>query len=184
MHIAYWDLETSSLKGDVGRILCASIYDATTGEMISYRNDKVKKKRNMADDGELARLIRDKLEEYHLTVGWFSKGFDFSFLNTRLVKSGHKTVRPHLHLDPIWACKGWRGLSPRSAKMKVMAEFFELPERKPDIDVDVWIEAALGGDKKAMDVLVERCEADVRITKELTEKILNTGLVKNIQTYP
>ena len=184
MKIAYWDLETTDLKADVGRLLCASVLDASTGEMKSFRNDKVRKKKNMADDGELARQIRDELEKYHVTVGWFSKGFDVSFLNTRLVKAGHKPIRPHLHLDPIWYCKGWRGLGARSAKMKVMAEFFDLPERKPDVDVDVWIDAALGGDKKAMDELVERCEADVRITKDLTERILDTGLVKNIQTYP
>lgn len=183
MRIAYWDLETSDLKADVGRILCASILDANSGQMLSLRNDKVKQRKNMADDGEIARLIRDELEKYHLTAGWYSKGFDVAFLNTRLVKAGHKPLRSHLHIDACWYCKGWRGLAPRAAKMKVMAEFFDV-ERKPDVDVDVWIDAALGGDTAAMDILVDRCEADVRITKELTERILDTGLIRNIQSYP
>lgn len=182
--IAVWDLETTGLEGDVGRLLCASILNTTTGEMKSFRNDKIRKKKNMADDAEIARLVRDELEKYPITVGWYSKGFDIAFLNTRLVKAGHRVLRPHLHLDPIWVCKGWRGLKPRSAKMAVMAEFFDLPERKPGVDVDVWIEAATGGDSKAMNILVERCEADVRITHQLTEKLLRTGLIKNIGTYP
>lgn len=181
MKVGYFDLETSDLKGDKGRLLCASILDASTGEMTSYRNDWISG--NMADDGEIALFVRDHLEDFNVTVGWYSKGFDISFLNTRLVKAGHKPIRSHLHLDPIWQCKGWRGLNARSSKMKVMAEFFDI-ERKPDVDVDVWIDAAFSGDTKAMDILVDRCEADVRITKKLTEKIMDTGLVRNIQSYP
>ncbi len=47
MRIAIFDLETSGLEGDVGRILCGSVMNAATGEMKSFRNDKVKKKRRM-----------------------------------------------------------------------------------------------------------------------------------------
>lgn len=155
----------------------------TTGKMTSFRRDHLRGK-NKADDSRLAKAIRDELEKYHITVGWYSKGFDIAFLNTRLVKAGLKPLRSHLHLDPIWVCKGWRGLKPRSAKMAVMSEFFDLPERKPGVDVDVWIDAAQGGDKQAMDILVERCEADVRITAQLTAKLLDTGLIKSINFYP
>ena len=183
MKIAYWDIETSGLEGDVGRILCASVLDVETNLMTSFRNDRIKKKRNLADDGEIARQLRDELEKYHVTIGWFSKGFDIPFLRTRLVKAGHRPLKKHLHIDPIWYCKGWRGLKPRSAKMAVMAEFFGLSERKPSVDIDVWIDAALGGDKVAMDELVERCEADVRITRAITEKLLDAELVTNIGTY-
>lgn len=183
MRIAVWDLETSGLEGDVGRILCGSILDVASNKMTTFRRDKCLGK-NKADDSKLARSIRDELEKYHLTIGWYSKGFDIAFLNTRLVKAGLKPLRPHLHLDPIWVCKGWRGLKPRSAKMAVMSEFFNLGERKPSVDVDVWIDAAHAGDKAAMDELVERCEADVRITYELTLKLLDTGMIKSIQSYP
>ena len=134
MRLAYWDIETSNLKGDVGRLLCASVLSGR--KMVSFRNDDIGS--SMADDASIAVQLRDYLEEFHLTIGWFSKGFDITFLNTRLVKAGFKPIRPHLHLDPIWYCKGWRGLNTRSSKMKVMAEFFDV-ERKMDVDVDVWI---------------------------------------------
>jgi hypothetical protein len=65
----------------------------------------------------------------------------------------------------------------------VAAEFFKIKDRKMNVDVEVWIEAALGGNKKAMDILVDRCESDVLITKEVTDKIFALGLVKNIGTY-
>lgn len=185
MRVAYWDVETSDLLGDKGRILCASVLDATTGEMRSFRNDVIAKRHRkpLSDDSEIARQLRDHLETFNLTVGWFTKGFDISFLNTRLVKAGLRPLASHLHLDPIWYCKGWRGLKARSASMKVMAEFFGV-DRKLDVDIDVWIDAALGGDSAAMDILVERCEADVRTTQQITQKILDAGLVKNISKYP
>lgn len=184
MRIAYWDLETSDLEGDVGRILCASILSLPSGTMTTFRNDKVKKKRSMADDAEIARKIRDKLEEHHLTVGWFSKGFDIAFLNTRLVASKQRPLASLLHIDGCWSLKGWRGLKPRNAKLATAAEFFGVPERKMPVDVSVWIDAALGGDRKAMDVLVERCESDVRVTRDVTEQLLNANLIKTIQRYP
>ena len=183
MRICTWDLETSNLKGDIGRLLCGSILDNATGKMTSYRNYP-NKKGGLANDTALAIQIRDHVEKYHIAIGWFSKGFDVPFLNTRLVKAGERPMKAMWHLDPIWACKGWRGLNARSAKMAVMAEFFDLPERKPGVDIDVWIDAALGGDKKAMNELVERCEADVRITSQLAGKILDTGLIKNLSFYP
>ena len=182
MRYCTWDIETSDLKGDVGRILCAVIYEPIRKKYTIFRNDELSD--CMADDAAIAVALRDELEKYHITMGWFSKGFDMSFVNTRLVKGGHKTIRPHLHLDGIWYMKGWRGLNTRSAKLAVAAEFFELKNRKPGVDVDVWISAAFGGNTEAMDILVDRCKADCKITSDVTDKLLDTGVVKNIQTYP
>jgi hypothetical protein len=180
--IAYWDIETSDLKADVGRLLCAVIYDPISRKYEVFRNDELSS--SMASDEDLALKLRDSLEQYPITSGWHSKGFDIPFLNTRLAKYGHRPLRRHLHLDGRWYMAGWRGLSPRSAKLGVAAEFFNLPNRKPSVDVDVWINAAMGGDTKAMDELVERCKADTKITAQVTERLLDLGVVRNIQSYP
>ena len=68
-----------------------------------------------------------------------------------------------------------------SSKMKHVAEFLKL-ERKPDVEPEVWMKAK-GGNRKAMDEVVDRCEADVRITYAMTQESLRLGLVKNIQRY-
>lgn len=182
MRCLYWDLETSDLKGDVGRILCAVTYDPIGKKYKVFRNDHISQV--MANDEEIALQLRDHLEEYPITAGWHSKGFDIPFLNTRLAKYGHRPLQRHLHLDGRWYMAGWRGLSPRSAKLSVAAEFFSLKDRKPSVDVDVWIDAAFGGDVKAMDELVDRCKADTKITAEVIERLIKLGVVKNIQSYP
>jgi uncharacterized protein YprB with RNaseH-like and TPR domain len=180
--IAVFDLETTALIGDLGRLLCASVLSLPEDNMITFRQDEVKKKKSMADDREICVQVRDYLESHHMTIGYYSKGFDIPFLNTRLAAHDERHLMPMLHLDPIWFFKGWRGLKPRSSKLKVVAEFLEL-EPKPDVPVEVWVNAQ-GGDKEAIDILVDRCEADTRITKEVAEFALRAGLVRNIQRYP
>jgi len=179
--IAVFDLETTNLKGDVGRLLCGSVLSYPSGSMVTFRIDELNSG-SYAKDGPLAVAIRDHIERHHIACGWFSKGFDISFLNTRLAKAGERPMNRMLHIDPIWYYRGFRGLKPRSSKMSVVAEFFDI-ERKQSVDVDVWIDAA-GGDIAALDELCDRCESDVRITAELLKKTFDLGLIKNIQCYP
>lgn len=155
------------------------------GDMVSFRQDEMVaegRATDMADDGALAVLLRDELERHHLIAGWFIKGFDIPFLNTRLVANGERTMRPRLVYDPRWCYSGWRGLSPRNAKLKTVSEFFGY-EPKPEVSADVWVKAR-GGNRKAMDEVVDRCEADVRISKEIGERTCDEGLLKNLQSYP
>lgn len=179
LKVAYFDLETTNLNADIGRILCGTIR-THEGKVVTYRNSipNIRK----ADDREIAIQIRDLLDQHHMLVGWHSKGFDVPFLNTRLVAHGERPLRRHLHLDPRWQMSGWRGLKPRSAKLKVAAEFFGLDEGKMELPVEVWAKAGVG-DKDALKTLVERCESDVRLLYSVTQRILDTGLVTNIASY-
>jgi len=88
-----------------------------------------------------------------------------------------------IHIDAIWYYRGWRGLKPRSSKMSVVAEFYNLDDRKMNVDVKVWADA-MGGDKDALDELVDRCESDVIITAKLAKKAFEDRLIKNLQSYP
>lgn len=183
MRTAYWDLETWDLKPQFGPIICASVEDET-GKMKSFRVDNYMKKGladDMTDDYQLCMDLRDYLETFQVTVGWFSKGFDITHLRSRLVMHGERPLAEMLHIDCIWYYKGWRGLRPMSSKMKHVAEFLDL-ERKPDVAPETWMKAK-GGNRKALSEVVDRCEADVRITRQITQKSFDLGLVKNIQRY-
>lgn len=184
MRVAVWDLETWDLKPQFGPILAASVLDVASDEMTTFRVDEYKRRRkakDMTDDRQLCIDLRDHLETFHITVGWYSKGFDLTHLRSRLVLHGERPLKEHLHLDCIWFFKGWRGLRPMSSKMKHVAEFLGT-EPKPDVSPEVWM-AAKGGNREALDEVVERCEADVRVTYQITEKAIDLGLVKNIQRY-
>ena len=183
MRVAYWDCETWDLSPQFGALLCASVLDAGTNKMTTFRVDEYLRKKlaeDMTDDKQLCVDLRDHLETFHVTSGWFSTGFDLSLLRTRLVMHGERPLKPHLHIDCIWKYRGWQGLKPMSSKMKHVAEFLGL-EPKPDVKPEVWMKAK-GGNKKAMDEVVRRCESDVRITRAITERTLDLGLQRTIQT--
>ena len=179
---AIFDLETTDLKADFGRLLCGSVLSYPAMEMRSFRIDEINGG-SVAKDGPLAVAIRDFIERHHISVGYYSKGFDISFLNTRLMVAGERKMQSMLHIDPIWFYRGWRGLNLRSSKMKVVAKVLGLEETKQDVPDEVWINAR-HGDKGSLDILVDRCESDCRITMDILCHALDNRLMKNIQTYP
>lgn len=186
MRVCYWDIETTDLKASFGRIICGSVYHVESNKMVTFRLDKyvrAKKATDMADDRQLCCDLRDEIEKSNVTCGWYSKGFDIPMLNTRLIKHGERRMKTMLHLDAIWYAKGWRGIKPNGASLAAVASFFGLDEGKMAVDADTWIDARHGS-KKAMDIIQERCESDVRLTQEVTERLLDADVVKNIQTYP
>ena len=184
MRIAYWDIETHDLVAPFGPLLCASVLSLPDDKMRSFRMDtyiRSGKAEDMTDDRQLCIDLRDYLEEHHITAGYFSKGFDISHLRSRLVLHGERPLKEQLHLDPIWYFKGWRGLKFGSAKMKWVAEYLGL-EPKPDVPAMVWLKAR-AGNRSAIREVVDRCEADVRITRAIAEHAADLGFVKNIGRY-
>jgi len=68
--------------------------------------------------------------------------------------------------------------------MKNVAEFLGLDEQKMDVPKIVWVKAN-SGNVEALDVLIDRCESDVRVTWKIAQHVLDNRLLKNpIQMYP
>jgi len=176
-----WDIETTGLKGDFGRLLCCSFLTLPDNNLVTYKWTDYSD--SYEDDGKLAAAIRDKIEESDFSVGYFSKGFDFGFLQARLADAGERLLERHLHIDPIWYFRGWRGLKIGSSSMKNVADFLGLDEQKMDVPKSVWI-SANAGNKKALETLVDRCESDVRVTAKIMKFALKNRMIKNVQSYP
>jgi uncharacterized protein YprB with RNaseH-like and TPR domain len=173
LKVAYWDVESTDLAGDFGRLLSASVL-THTGEMVSLRQDDFVKAglaADMSDDHAIAVALRDLLEEHNLHVAFFGKGFDVPFLNTRLIANGERFLRQMLMIDPRWYYSGWRGVKTSNAKLKTVSSFFGY-EPKQEVTAETWVKARVGN-RDAMDIVVERCESDVRILKEITERTIN-----------
>ena len=104
---ATWDIETTDLEGHFGRLLCGSILEYPSMELVTYSWPMFSE--DPSEDGSLAVAIRDRIERNTFSCGYFTKGFDFGFLNARLLAHNERPIRSHLHLDCIWAYRGWRG---------------------------------------------------------------------------
>jgi len=178
-----WDLETTALEGHFGRLLCGSILCYPSMEMVTHSWPDYSE--DPSEDGGLAVAIRDEIEKHQFSCGYYTKGFDFGFLNARLLAAGERRIRSHLHLDCIWAFRGWRGVKIGSSSMKNVAEFLGL-EQKMQLPKEIWVKAGMGN-KTALARIIERCESDVRITWEIAQHILNAEppmLKSPLQMYP
>jgi uncharacterized protein YprB with RNaseH-like and TPR domain len=179
--IGFFDLETTGLRPEFDRLICGSVLSYPSGESVTYRIDETKHE-DFSDDRELAVLIRERLEKHHILCGWNSKGFDIPFLNTRLSQQGERRIKGLLHIDPMWQYRGWRGLKPRNSKLSTVAEFWQLKERKMEVDGQVWVKAQ-GGNREAIDILCARCESDAELTAQVVGKTFDADLIKNIEKY-
>lgn len=180
--IVGFDLECTSLKPTVGRILCASFLPLN-GEPYTFTGlDTGIRKPDVYDDSRLALKIRDELEKYDIIVGHNSKMFDLRFLNARLLRKSDRTKNAQFHIDTMWAWRskssGWSGLD---AIQKYM-----VPDgsHKTPIEWEQWMRA-LGWDKKlrdaAMAEIVEHCENDVRVLMEVFARLVEANVVRTIR---
>ena len=177
MRVTFFDLETTDLKGLMGRILCASFtdWDYEEGEVETFRLDeKPWKGRSKIDDSKLAVAIRDRLEEANMIVAHNGRMFDIPFLNARLAKAGERPLNTQFVMDPRWYLNSG-SMRIGSAKLINAQKFFELTDTtgggKTEITWENW-QLAATHDKAAMDEVVYHCEQDVKVLKQLYPHVL------------
>ena len=172
-----FDIETTDLKGLMGRMLCVSYLDGQTGEVTTFRADEQPwKGRTKIDDKKLAVACRNHLEKYKLIVGHNSKLFDVPFVNARLAKHGERPIHVEWHMDTRWYLNS-ASMRIGSAKLDNAQKFFDLGEAKTPISWEQW-QLAATLDKGAMDEVVVHCEQDVKVLAELVPHVL--PYVKNL----
>ena len=161
---AFFDLETTNLKANFGRILCASVADMY-GNVRTFRIDEPPFQRaRRRDDSALAAGLRDYLEQFDVLIGWYSKMFDVPYLNTRLLIGNERPLRMDImHVDPIYKA-GQGSMALHSKRLDAVAKTFRLPVQKTSLDPEIWNDAA-DGDREAMNYVVEHCEADVLVLR-------------------
>jgi uncharacterized protein YprB with RNaseH-like and TPR domain len=166
LSIAAFDLETTNLNADYGILMAAVVRTNYSKKPIIFRGDETnpKWKTKRSDDSEIVRAVSEELQKHDILVahngatgGW---GFDIPFLQTRLAKWNLPPFPRKKLIDPVQIARKQFRLSSNS--LASVAGHLGL-ENKMYLAPDVWTQAALDGDKKAMDQIVARCSSDVRI---------------------
>ena len=88
------DIESSGLKADFANCFCFGWmwHGEKKAHIISTLDvvDPCRSCRRVdtAQDDKLMRLVYDKMLEADMIVSWYGKGFDWKFLNTRMLEAG------------------------------------------------------------------------------------------------
>jgi uncharacterized protein YprB with RNaseH-like and TPR domain len=166
-NMAFWDLETSDLKPNFGRIMAGAIAD-NIGDVEVFRREDYPGA-SVIDDGELVLAQRDALERYDIIVTWNGLMFDHMFLDARLIKAGHRPLRRDImRLDLMYQARGINGLG--SARLDNVAKFLKCANQKTPLSMEVWAKA-IAGDAESYDYIVDHNIADVLVTREVFHKL-------------
>lgn len=168
MRVLFYDTESTDLAASWGRILCASFVELG-GQPFTYRQEDYERA-SVVDDSKLVVAIRDELESADIIVGWNSILHDAALLNARLAVAGERGLRlgeKHgtYHLDLMWYAGG-QSMKIGGRRLDTVAKFFQVENQKTPLDGLVW-QLAGANDKDAMDLIVEHCEADVLVLRDL-----------------
>lgn len=170
MHVLFYDTESTDLAASWGRILCAS-YATLDGEVYTHRRDDyADQMATNIDDGPLLAHVKATLEAADLIIGWNSILHDIPLLNARLAKNGMDPIRTGerhgvRHLDLMWYAGG-QSMKIGSRRLDSVAKFFNCENQKTALDGETW-QLASAGDEPAMDLIVEHCEADVLVLRDV-----------------
>jgi uncharacterized protein YprB with RNaseH-like and TPR domain len=174
MRVMFFDIEATGLIALMGRVLCASYCELGKEDAWTDRLDETKKTSEI-DDSSLVVKIRDTIEEADILCTWNGILFDVPFLNARLQLAGERPCQigekyGTYHLDLMYYATG-QALRIGSKKLDNVAKFFKVTSQKTELDWDVW-QLAATGNREAMDTVVEHCEADVQVVRDLWPYLL------------
>jgi len=149
--------------------------DLYQGDPYTFRTDDKKfRGRNKIDDSKLCVAIRDELESADIIVGWNSILHDIPLLNARLALAGERPCRVSkdhgtMHIDLMFY-SGGATMKVGGRKLDTIAKFFRADNQKTPLDGEAWQLAGVG-DKDALNLVVEHCEADVLVLRDIWPRL-------------
>lgn len=155
--IAYWDLETTFSTQPI--VLYGAIANQF-GEVRGFRKGK-----SIVDDKKLVHDIASALSEYDIWVTWNGKLFDVPVLNGRLRYHGLQPLPLTKHIDAMYYATG-SSMRIGRRSLQSVSEYFDVPNRKTPLSVRIW-DRAMSGDEEAYNLIVEHCDADVLVTRDV-----------------
>ena len=166
IHAACFDLECSHLCANFGIILCAVVKPAS-GEVKIIRGDALNKNwsTKRSDDSAVCKAIAKELVQYDILAAHNGSNFDLPFLRSRLAAHGLPAFPVKKLIDPLQLARNHFRLSSNS--LASLGDFLPLKTQKTPVSGRVWMRAALDGDRRAMDEIVEHCVKDVELLEEV-----------------
>ena len=146
---ALFDLESTHLDADFGRLICACVKPLGEPPVIfsTRKGDK-----------KIAGQIRDELKKYHYIAGWYSSRFDMPFLSARLVKQGLERIGLSRHLDLYYTSREHFKFA--SHRQAAVARSLNMRAERTEVVGDEWL-AAAEGSRSAVKYIVDHCVADM-----------------------
>ena len=168
---AIYDLETTDLNGQIGRILCGVILVFDPEELYVFRADNYDawKAGRRSDDKEICGDILAVLEACDVHYAHNGRWFDQKFLATRAIAHNFRPVQPQKLVDPCQKARTQFALASNS--LDSVADHLGIEMKKTPFESNIWAKAMLDGDAAAMQYIVDHCVIDTYVLAQIARRI-------------
>jgi uncharacterized protein YprB with RNaseH-like and TPR domain len=166
------DLETTDLDADRAVILCASYKSSMGGGVKTIRQDETNplwSKGIRGDDKELVKQVNALVREHDVIVAHNGSRFDIPMLRTRALRWRLAPLREVKLVDPCTIA--FRKFKLASNRLDRIADYAGVEAQKTPVSMSVWADAMLNGSKRAMNYIVEHCEADIKVLEGVLDVV-------------
>lgn len=163
--ILIFDIEcyTHDFAADKGYLLCIGYKWLGEKKVGMIRpKDMEKFRKNPRNDRQMLKEFMALVEKADAVVSWNGKGFDWRFLQTRILKHRLGYLPPVPHVDLLLTS---RATTKMRRSLDNTGKFFDMKNQKIPLEIDRWMDAGRG-DEKALQEIIDHCEADVLMTEE------------------
>ena len=160
-----FDVETTGLKADFSIVLSAVIKPFKQ-EPIIFRADNYTPwcLGHRLNDQEICRDITNELSQHAVIVTHYGAKFDIPYTRAKMIRYGLPPLPPMFAVDTYSLAKANMLVSRR--RLEALCEYLSLGQ-KTSVEGNLWMEAAMNGDKEAMDKIVEHNIQDCVLLEKL-----------------
>lgn len=121
------------------------------------------------NDYDVVKRLRDLLDEADLSIAYNGKRFDDKIAMTRIMFHDMEIPSPFKSVDPLQTARGKLKLPSNS--LDNLCEYFGIKGKTDERHGDLW-HLCVNGNKKAWELMKRYCDNDVRMLKQVYEKLL------------
>lgn len=159
-----FDLETTNLKADFAIVLCGCIKPFGKESLVFRADSYPAWTEQRANDKDVVTAIAQELGKHAVILTHYGTGFDIRFLRAKMIRYGLAPLPPMFGVDTYSIAKKNMLVSRR--RLASLAEYLQLGN-KSGVEGNLWMEATMNGNKRAMDEIVAHCLVDVDILENL-----------------
>lgn len=168
-NILLYDIETTHLKADWGWTICIGWkWLDSKGVYVKSLMDYPDWKQNLTNDRALVEEFHRVMSEADMRVGFYSRGFDIKFLQSKWLQYELPPLPQIPEVDLFFVAKSNLALTRKN--LDNITRFLGLDQKKYYVTAKIW-QQAMVGNPDAIRKIMAHCRQDVRITEQLYYKL-------------
>lgn len=138
--------------------------------MKTFRLDELSKDwdKRRSNDYPVVKAVAEELVKYDIICAHNGAKFDLPFLRTRMMRWNMMPLPKIKCLDPLQILRNQFRLSSNS--LDRCTGFLGINNKTP-VDGEIWLKAALDGNRNAMGYIVKHCVEDVKMLESVVSKV-------------